>query len=197
MPINEKLSFIQLEQLMQTPPQFQPQHCGIVIQSRAESPPGSFMEAMIKTVSSVKYLPFKQRVNQYISEMSQMRYRNGKHKEMFEKFIKQSHCTNYAFLSAVYLLTADFYLCRAARNHIKNDCIYFEDINLCKLSIDSYIIYCAAKDLYLGTKHLTVGDLSDKTIVSSKVFAFLCNAMAIRRFGLSALESIKRENREC
>ncbi len=101
MPINEKLSFIQLEQLMQTPPQFQPQHCGIVIQSRAESPPGSFMEAMIKTVSSVKYLPFKQRVNQYISEMSQMRYRNGKHKEMFEKFIKQSHCTNYAFLSAV------------------------------------------------------------------------------------------------
>ena len=58
MPINEKLSFIQLEQLMQTPPQFQPQHCGIVIQSRAESPPGSFMEAMIKTVSSVKYLPF-------------------------------------------------------------------------------------------------------------------------------------------
>lgn len=46
------------------------------------------------------------------------------------------------------------------------------------------------KDLTLGTKHLTVSDLSDADLVPPMLFRTICNAMAIRRFGLAAIKEI-------
>ncbi len=60
------------------------------------------------------------------------------------------------------------------------------------LQENSYPLFCAAKDLYLGTKHLTVRDLADAELISPKVFALICNAMAIRRFGLGAIQYEER-----
>ena len=45
-----------------------------------------------------------------------------------------------------------------------------------------------AKDLTLGTKHITVSDLSDADLVPPMLFRTICNAMAIRRFGLAAIK---------
>lgn len=53
-------------------------------------------------------------------------------------------------------------------------------------------LFCAAKDLYLGTGCLTVSDLAYKSLVPPKAFRLICNAMAIRRFGLGAITSMKR-----
>ncbi len=57
-------------------------------------------------------------------------------------------------------------------------------------SEESYPLYCAAKDLYLGTKHITINDLADNKLIGSKTFALICNAMAIRKFGLGAVRYI-------
>ena len=57
-----------------------------------------------------------------------------------------------------------------------------------KATAKRYTLYCAAKDLTLGTKHITVSDLSDADLVPPMLFRTICNAMAIRRFGLAAIK---------
>ena len=98
--------------------------------------------------------------------------------------------TNYAMLSALYLLTADQRLWSCCKHHINNGCVFFENIKLNNCTERAYTLYCAAKDLTLGTKHITVSDLSDTDLVPPMLFRTICNAMAIRRFGLAAI----REN---
>ena len=66
----------------------------------------------------------------------------------------------------------------------------FENIKLNNCTERAYTLYCAAKDLTLGTKHLTVSDLSDTDLVPPMLFRTICNAMAIRRFGLAAVKEI-------
>ena len=42
--------------------------------------------------------------------------------------------------------------------------------------------------IYIGTKHLTISDLSDTELISPMLFGVICNAMAIRRYGLGAIQ---------
>ena len=51
----------------------------------------------------------------------------------------------------------------------------------------AYTLFCCAKDLYLGTKHITIADLADEQLISPKMFGIICNALAIRRFGIGVL----------
>ena len=47
-------------------------------------------------------------------------------------------------------------------------------------------LFCVAKDLYLGTRQVTISDITNKHLVDSKLYEILCNGMAIRRFGKNA-----------
>lgn len=138
--------------------------------------------------------PFIRRLNQYIkeSERKPMDYRNEKHRAVFEDFIKKRDQNNQALMSALYLLTADFMLWRSVKYCVVNNAICFEQIRLHGTTADSYPLFCAAKDLYLGTDCLTISDLADKSLVPPKAFRLICNAMAIRRFGLGAIAAMKR-----
>ena len=51
-----------------------------------------------------------------------------------------------------------------------------------------YALFCCAKDLAIGTKHLTISDLADSDLIPPKLFGVICNAMAIRRYGLGAIQ---------
>lgn len=189
----------EMEKLMQMIPNFKPRGYGVVAIRVLEKPPPTFAEIMAETVSAVKCPAFLRRLNQYLkeSENNPMMYRNDKHKAAFESAVRKENKKNHALLAAVYLLTADGSLWRASKRQIINGCIGFEHIHLQNSTETAYALLCGAKDLYLGTKHLTVSDLADKDIVSPKVFALICNAMALRRFGLSALESMNRGDRQC
>ena len=50
----------------------------------------------------------------------------------------------------------------------------------------------AAKDLKYGTKYLTLGDLSDRSLVSPKIYKMISQAMQIKRCGLAALQEANR-----
>ncbi len=95
-------------------------------------------------------------------------------------------------MAAVYLLTADCRLWNTTARYVPRNEIMFESIRLKGSTENGYTLYCAAKDLYLGTKHLTVSDLADQSLIPPKVFGLICNAMAIRRFGLGAIASMNR-----
>lgn len=151
-------------------------------------------EVFRETLYAAVFPPFQKRLNQYIkeSEKEPMDYRNEKHHAVFESFIKKRDRNNQALMSALYLLTADFMLWRSVKYCIGNNVICFEQIHLHGTTAYSYPLFCAAKDLYLGTNCLTVSDLADKNLVPPKAFRLICNAMAIRRFGLGAITSVKR-----
>lgn len=117
-----------------------------------------------------------------------MTYINEKHRTRFTLAAKNVHRENYALLSALYLLTADQKLWGCCKHHINNGCVFFENIKLNNCTERAYTFYCAAKDLTLGTKHITVSDLSDADLVPPMLFRTICNAMAIRRFGLAAIK---------
>lgn len=187
----------EMEQLMLQPPDYvlRGNRCIVIKKDKNHSlskqpPPSSYSELLILTMKYVKNQPFSERLNNYIkeSEAKCMTYRNKKHKEIFEEMIREADENNLASLSALYLLTADYSLWRIMINHISKNKIDFRDVKLNGISEGGYTLYCAAKDLYLGTKHITVCDLADKELISQKMFGLICNAMAIRRYGLCAIE---------
>ena len=99
-------------------------------------------------------------------------------------------------LSAHYLLTADKYLWSKVRFAIGNSAINFSAVRLGDISTNAFTLYMYAKDLYSGTKHITVSDLADANLITNKMFGILCNAMAIRRYGMKAVEIAKKDGAE-
>lgn len=115
-----------------------------------------------------------------------MTYQSKKHKEIFDKAIEKKNENNYRLIAAIYLLTADNELWKAVKASIKKNGVDFDSIKLNAIHPKGYTLYCAAKDIYLGSKHLAVSDLMDMNLVTPKMFGVIINAMAIRRFGMRA-----------
>ena len=99
---------------------------------------------------------------------------------------------NFALMSALYLLTAEHKLWMQIRNYVERNEIKFERFKPKDSTENGYTLLCCAKDLYLGTKHITISDLADTELIAPKMFALICNAMAIRRFGLGAIQYKER-----
>ena len=88
----------------------------------------------------------------------------------------------------LYLLTADRKLWQISKQWVDKNRIPLQHIHLRAGGAECYILLCCAKDLTLGTKHLSIDDLADTTVITPQMFEILCNAIAIRRFGLDAIQ---------
>ena len=180
-----------MERLMMTVPNFKPRGVGF----RFDAPQifiavtATPAEILSATVRQIRCPPFRKRFHEYIeSEEKPMTYLNKRHWARFALAARNVRRDNLALLSALYLLTADGRLWSCCKHHIAANTVFFEKIKLYDCSERAYTLYCAAKDLTLGTKHLTVSDLSDADLVPPMLFRTICNAMAIRRFGLAAIK---------
>lgn len=118
--------------------------------------------------------------------MKFMMYSSKRHQEIFEKAIIKKNESNYALLAVIYLFTADNELWKVTKGHVEKNSIEFDKIKLNAIYTKGYILYCVAKDLYLGTGHVTVSDITNRHLVDPKLYEILCNGMAIRRFGRNA-----------
>lgn len=156
---------------------------------KIRDPPKSYSEILKDIAVTARNPPFSGRLEKYIKkECEHMIFRNEKHRETFEKVLQKSDKNDYALLSALYLMTADFQIWRAAKHFCNMNEINFGEIKLKNVSENAYSLFCAAKDLYLGTKHFTVSELADAELIPQKILILICNAMAIRRFGLRGVE---------
>ena len=115
-----------------------------------------------------------------------MTYNSKIHQEVFDKAMVKKNENNYKLIAVIYLLTADNTLWNLAKDAVKKNTVDFNAIKLKAIHPKGYILYCAAKDIYLGTGHLTVSDLVNMNLVTAKLFGVISNAMAIRRFGMRA-----------
>lgn len=121
-----------------------------------------------------------------------MVFKNEKHRMIFEEIIRKKDKKDYALMAALYLLTADLRLWNTAKHHIEKTAINFKEIKLKGIHESGYALFCGAKDLYTGTRHLCITDLADTELIPPKLFGLFCNAMAIRRCGLGAINNKER-----
>ena len=144
------------------------------------------MDAVFMNIRNSK---FRERLSSFIreSENTNMNYFSKWHEYGFNKALERIDRENYKLISAVYLLKADTQLWRRVKNQVEKNCIRFDKINLGSVDEKAYTLFCCAKDLYLGTKHITIADLADEQLISPKMFGIICNALAIRRFGIGVL----------
>lgn len=189
----------EFEKMMQEVPHFSPRGHGSFISKEAlnlyespQPPPASLNDAIKRTMSHIHCPPFHRRLEQYLkeSECEPMDCRNEKHRIAFTEAIQKLNRKNYALISAVYLLTAEHALWQKAKQQVRQNEIHFDAIKLQNSTENAYTLFCCAKDLYLGTRHITIKDLADKDLIAPRIFDLICNAMAIRRFGLSAINTI-------
>ena len=148
-----------IEQLMTAIPNFKPRGVGFrftetqaFIAVTAATP----LELLTATMQQIRYPSFQKRFTEYIeSEETPMTYLNEKHRARLALAARNVHRENCALLSALYLLTADPRLWNCCKHHAHSGCVFFEDIKLNNCTERAYTLYCAAKDLTLGTKHIT------------------------------------------
>ena len=167
--------------------------CGLTtcpfIQDKIKFGTASKKQIMDAVFMNIRNSKFRERLSLFIkkSENSTMNYFGKKHESDFKKTLERIDNENYKLISAVYLLTADTQLWRRVQNQVEKNCIHFDRMNLGSVDEKAYTLFCCAKDLYLGTKHITIGDFTDEQLISPKMFGIICNALAIRRFGIGVL----------
>lgn len=165
------------------------------IEERIVAGAASRAEVMAETMRDIHNGAFRRRLNQFIKEREElhMNFRNEKHRLAFVEAIRKLDKKNFALMSALYLLTAEHKLWMQIRNYVERNEIKFERFKPKDSTENGYTLLCCAKDLYLGTKHITISDLADTELIApSRMFALICNAMAIRRFGLGAIQYKER-----
>lgn len=146
---------------------------------------------LVMTVTELFANPlFTSRVyNHYVKEEHYMTFTSLGHQLRFQSAQIINSMQNRIGQSALYLLTADRELWNRAKHHITADGIHFGGMNINGCSTDEYALFCAAKDLYHCTRHITISDLADPTVINGKLFRLICNAMTIARYGTKALKN--------
>lgn len=101
-----------------------------------------------------------------------------------------------AWCAALYLLTADTFLWGKAEAAVKPDMIDFTMIHVHGVDLDGYVLFHTAKDLYKGTRHISLSELTDPELVSDGAFRLIVTAFLIRRYGPAVIMK-EMEDRSC
>lgn len=161
----------------------------VCIAERLEAGLVSFADLVDAAFGGIADHALKLRIQYYLRESRNhaMVYRGSEHKVLFENAAAARNIRSSEFLAALYLLTADSSLWEMVRPHVSADSVYFGDIRLGNCSVDAYVLFKTAKDLYTGSRHMTAADLADRRLIGNTLFAVLCNAMTLRRYGKKSL----------
>ena len=183
---------LQLEKMMVLIPRFTPPGSGLLVRITEEAPENAGHDWLMReTMRYIHDQSFLRRFEEYQTERmdNAMQYRGTRHRTFFERELQKRKNPSAAMLCALYLLTADCQLWMRMRMYVYGAGVRFHEVKLRGLSPDAYTLYMTAKDLYCGTKHITIRDLADKDIVSARLFELICEAMTIRRYGVAACDA--------
>ena len=122
-----------------------------------------------------------------------MYFKNERHRQAFRDGMKKTNRQDKETVSAVYLLSAEPCLWRRAKQASVYGKILLNNVQLSGITEDGYILLGAAKDMKYGTRYLTLGDLSDRSLITPKIYKLISQAMQVKRCGLAALQEVNRE----
>lgn len=122
-------------------------------------------------------------------------FETGDHQIRFDAAYKENLTGSAGQTAAVFLLTADPFLWSKARMSVNPEVIDFPSIRIHGVDLDGYVLFHTAKDLYTGTKHISLSELTDPELVSDSAFRLLITAFLIRRYGAEVLSA--ERSKEC
>lgn len=133
--------------------------------------------------AEVRERAFVNRVSR-LSGMGQPFFHSARHRQRFEgRREGLPKPDEAAWCAALYLLSADTFLWNRAQAAVRPDCIDFTPIHIHGVDLDGYVLFHTAKDLYKGTKHISLSELTDPELVSDEAFRMIIAAFLIRRHG--------------
>lgn len=102
------------------------------------------------------------------------------------KMTRHSYVKHYA--AAVFLLSADENLWEKVSKQVLDTGIYFDRIRLGSVTLEQYILFHAARDVYLGTKHIRLSELTDRELIPDEILRLIVNAFVMERYGVDIVE---------
>ena len=144
-------------------------------------PLNELLEAMAAEVGTA---PFSARVSRLSAGDTQF-FDCGQHSLRFWN-LWETHKTapdEAAWCAAVFLLSADTFLWGKSAMAVGSDFIDFSSIQIHGVDLNGYVLFHVARDLYKGTKHISLSELTDPELVSDWAFWLVVKAFLIRRYG--------------
>ena len=125
-----------------------------------------------------------------------MRFKDDSHKKRFMGSIRKMDRSNNTQMSLVFLLTADRLLWNRCKIYMVDNKIPIHRVRLKRVKEEAYVLFCSAKDIALGTTHLSMNDLVDKDVVSGQVWKLIFTALEIKRFGVGIIVPQRTDNKK-
>lgn len=132
--------------------------------------------------------PFVARVSR-LSGKSEPIFATAAHRQRFEAAWEEKEADFSGQTAALFLLTADAFLWSKAQSAVVLGSIDFSSIRIHGVDLDGYVLFHTAKDLYKGTKHISLSELTDPELVSDEAFRLIVTAFLIRRYGAEVLSA--------
>ena len=82
--------------------------------------------------------------------------------------------------------------CSRALAAIDQEEIHFSKIHIHGVDLDGYVLFHMARDLYQGSRHVRLSELTDPELVSDRIFEWIMTACVIRRHGIRVLREEER-----
>lgn len=189
------LSTIEIE--MQLIPGFKPRGSGTFRNREiyASIPSIPYKELLRLFIKEIQLHTFAARIEKLFreSEANPMFFRNAEHRRRFQSVQKSGLfpllSLSEAYATAVFLLTSDAFLWKQSKDCIDQSSIRFKDIRIHGVDLNGYAIFHTAKDLYQGTDHIALSELSDPELINDKLLRLIINAFLIRRHGITVIRS--------
>lgn len=183
-----------LEKQMQQPPGYRPRGQGIYIVDEMEwRSRGNYAEIVDCVISRMQMEHLKRRIEEVFSQVEkEMIFRDMKHRKDFYSLLmgkkEKSLCHTAGYAAAVFLLSADEILWERVYKNVLDTGIYFDRIRLGSVTLDQYILFHAAKDVYNGTKHIRLSELTDRELIPDEILRLIVNAFVIEKCGVEIVE---------
>lgn len=190
----ENSSYYFFEQQMRQPPGYRQRGHGIHIFNQPEWQEQRSCEEIISAVISRMQMEcLESRLNQsFPPGRNKILFKDKKHRKTFDSLMltyqkpSLQHTTNYA--GAVFLLAAEEDLLTKASPGILESSIYFDRIKIGRVTLDQYILFHTAKDIYNRTRHVSISELADRELIPDHIFRLIISAFVISQCGTKIIE---------
>jgi hypothetical protein len=178
------------EQQMKQPPGYWPRGHGVFLtMNMEEMRKNGYAELMGLVISKMQMEHLRKRIDCIFSSgEKELMFFNEQHRRCFYTLRTGSNGSYMQnaprFAAAIFLLSADAVLWEKVKGMIYHNTICFDQIRLGSVTLEQYILFHAAKDVYHNKKHIRLSEMSDRDLIPDAVLKVIVNAFVIGRCGV-------------
>ena len=182
-----------LERQMRQPPGYRPRGQGWMFDMEEWKSRGNYSEIVDCVISRMQMEHLKKRIQEVFGNAEkELIFYDSRHRNDFSSLLlgrrKKNLCGLPNYAAAVFLLSADENLWEKVSKQVLDTGIYFDRIRLGSVTLEQYILFHAARDVYLGTKHIRLSELTDRELIPDEILRLIVNAFVMERYGVDIVE---------